>query len=73
MYSPARALRLLFYDYANTYENILGRANKPNIECIGPWLSRFLKHLTVITLPIRKKFMRDSTTWRPNTIIVQGY
>ena len=73
-----RALRLLFDNYDNTYENLLERANKPNM------VTRMHRSLAIEVYKtlngynpsyMKDVFMKNSraTTRRPNDIIVQGY
>ena len=73
-----RALRLLFDNYNNTYENLLERANKPNM------VTRMHRSLAIEVYKtlndynpsyMKDVFMKNSraTTRRPNDIIVQGY
>ena len=70
--------RLLFDDYVNTYENLLERANKPNM------VTRMYRSLAIEVFKtlngynpsyMKDVFMKNSraTTRRPNNIIVQGY
>ena len=73
-----RALRLLFDDYTNTYENLLDKANKPNMvirmhrslaievyKTINDYNPSYMKNIFIQNL--------RAATRRPNDIVPQGF